>query len=77
MVYYAEAHHPDLVFYLRERKSPTLEQIFIDVEEIENNLWACGKLPSKKQNEDMDIEERSHFQRNGNGRHTSLKSTIC
>jgi hypothetical protein len=46
-VYYAITHHPDLAFYLRERKSPTLEHMFIDVEEIENNLWACGKLPSQ------------------------------
>jgi hypothetical protein len=46
-VYYAKAHHLDLAFYLRERKSPTLKQMFIDVEEIENNLWACGKLPKK------------------------------
>jgi hypothetical protein len=27
-VYYALAHHLDLAFYLRERKSPTLEQMF-------------------------------------------------
>jgi hypothetical protein len=41
-VYYALAHHRDLTFYLKERKSSTLQQMFIDVEEIENNLWACG-----------------------------------
>jgi hypothetical protein len=57
-VYYALAHHPDLDFYLREIKSPTLEQMYIDAEEIENNLWACGKLPGQMKNEDMDTEEQ-------------------
>jgi hypothetical protein len=46
-VYYALAHHPNLAFYLKERKSSTLQQMFIDVEEIENNLWACGMLPDQ------------------------------
>jgi hypothetical protein len=56
-VYYALAHHPDLAFYLRERKSSTLEQMFIDVEEIENNLWACGMLPDQIE-EDLNAEEQ-------------------
>jgi hypothetical protein len=57
-VYYALAHHPNLDFYLRERKSSTLEQMFIDAEEIENNLWACGKLPGQMKDEDMDTKEQ-------------------
>jgi hypothetical protein len=56
-VYYAIAHHPDLAFYLRERKSSTLQQMFIDVEEIENNLWACGKLPGQTKDEDLNAKE--------------------
>jgi hypothetical protein len=57
-VYYTLALHPDLAFYLRERKSLTLEHMFTDVEEIENNLWACGKLLNQIKNEDMDTEEQ-------------------
>jgi hypothetical protein len=56
-VYYALAHHPHLAFYLRERKSSTLQQMFIDVEEIENNLWACGMLPDQIK-EDLNAEEK-------------------
>jgi len=50
-VYYTVAHHHELTFYLRERKSPTLEHMFTDVEEIENNLRACEKLPNQIMNE--------------------------
>jgi hypothetical protein len=47
-----------LSFYLIERKSSTLQQMFTNVEEIENNLWDCGKLPSQIKDEDMKIEEK-------------------
>eukprot|EP01018_Ginkgo_biloba_P037631 Gb_34124 [translate_table: standard] len=46
-VYYIAAQRPNFSFYLRERRALTLEQMFIDVEEIEDNLWACGKLPQR------------------------------
>jgi hypothetical protein len=32
--------------------------MFIDAEEIENNLWACGKLPGQMKDEDMDTKEQ-------------------
>jgi hypothetical protein len=47
MVYYTLAQHHELFLYLRERKSSSLEQIFTNVEEIEDNFWACGRLPKK------------------------------
>jgi len=56
-VYYALAHHPDSAFFFRERKSPTLEQMFIDAEGIENNLWVCGKLPGQIKDENLHIED--------------------
>jgi hypothetical protein len=72
-VYYTLAHHPDLAFYLRERKSPTLEQMFTDVEEIENNLWACGKLLGQIKDENLDTEEqREEDEQNKSDMYTSL-----
>jgi hypothetical protein len=38
MVYYTLAQHPELFLYLRERKSSSLEQMFTNVEEIEENF---------------------------------------
>jgi hypothetical protein len=38
MVYYVMAQHSDLVLLLRERKSTSLSQLFMDVEEVEENL---------------------------------------
>jgi len=56
-VYSALACHPDLGIYLRERKSPMLEQMYIDAEEIENNIWACGKLPNQIKDQDSNTEK--------------------
>eukprot|EP01018_Ginkgo_biloba_P001504 Gb_17813 [translate_table: standard] len=55
-VYYTAAHHLDFAFYLRERRALTLEHMFIDAEEIENNLWACGKLPQRSFHEGIHRE---------------------
>jgi hypothetical protein len=38
MVYYIMSQYSDLVLYLRERKSTSLSQLFMDVEEVEENL---------------------------------------
>jgi hypothetical protein len=38
MVYYVMAQHLELVLLLRERKSTSLSQLFVDVEEVEENL---------------------------------------
>jgi hypothetical protein len=44
MVQYSMAQHPNLFLYLRERKSPSLQQMFVYVEEVESNIWACAQL---------------------------------
>jgi hypothetical protein len=38
MVYYVMAHHPELVFLLRERKYSSLRHLFEDVEEVKENI---------------------------------------
>jgi hypothetical protein len=38
MVYYTLAQHPELFLYLKESKSSSLEQMFTNVEEIEENF---------------------------------------
>ena len=38
MVYYIVSQHSDLVLYLRERKSTSLSQLFMDTEEVEEHL---------------------------------------
>ena len=43
-LYYMEAHDTNISFYLRERRSKTLEKYFTYVEELESNLWASGIL---------------------------------
>jgi hypothetical protein len=47
MVYYIMSQYSDLVLYLRERKSTSLSQLFMDVEEVEENLRACGRIQSQ------------------------------
>jgi hypothetical protein len=47
MVYYIVSQYSDLVLYLRERKSTSLSQLFMDVEEVEENLRACGRIQSQ------------------------------
>jgi hypothetical protein len=47
MVYYIVSQHSDLVLYLRERKSTSLSKLFMDAEEVEENLRACGRIQSQ------------------------------
>jgi len=51
MVCYMLAQHLDLLLCLRERKSSSLEQMFTNVEDIEENFGACGRLPKQFWNE--------------------------
>ena len=44
MVYYIVSQHSDLVLYLKEIKSTSLSQLFMDTEEVEENLRACGRI---------------------------------
>jgi hypothetical protein len=55
-LFYTTTHHPDIAFYLRERKSLTLQQMFTNAEEIEDNLQACGKLQNHTWDGDLDAE---------------------
>jgi hypothetical protein len=55
--YTATHHHPDLVLYLRERKSLSLQQMFVDAEEVEDNLRACGNLLDQVWDEDLEQEQ--------------------
>ena len=41
MVYYVATQHPDLVLFLRERKYSSLQQLFEDSKELEENIRAC------------------------------------
>ena len=44
MVYYVPTQHPDLVIFLRERKYSSLQQLFEDSKEREENIRACKVL---------------------------------
>jgi hypothetical protein len=46
IVYYVMAQHSELVLHLRERKSISLSQLFMDVGEVEENLQASGGIQS-------------------------------
>jgi hypothetical protein len=54
--YTATHHHPYLTLFLRERRSLTLQQMFTDAEEIEDNLRACGNLSDQIWDEDVDAQ---------------------
>jgi hypothetical protein len=47
MVYYTLAQHHESFLYLRERKSSSLEQMFTNAKEIEENFQARGRLPKQ------------------------------
>jgi len=44
MVYYIASQHPNIFLFLRERRASSLEQLFVDVEEIEEKFRACDRL---------------------------------
>jgi hypothetical protein len=47
MVYYIVSQHSKLVLYLRERKSISLSQLFMDFEEVDEKLRACGRIQGR------------------------------
>jgi hypothetical protein len=57
MVQCTVAQHPDIFLYLRERKSPSLQRMFVDAEEVESNLQACTQLSSQILDDVLDAEE--------------------
>ena len=57
MIQYTIAQHPNLFLYLKERKSPSLQQMFVDANEVENNLQFCGKLHDQIIDKDFNVQE--------------------
>jgi hypothetical protein len=62
---YATTLHPYVSFLLMERRSRSLQQMFSDAQEVEDNIQVCGKLSEQIQNEELDAEENDseHEQR--------------
>jgi hypothetical protein len=58
IVYYVMAQHPDLVLLLRERKSSSLRRLFEDVEEVEENIWACKRIRDQAYFENLHAHEQ-------------------
>jgi hypothetical protein len=57
MVYYEMAQHSDLVLLLRERKYSSLRHLFEDVEEVEENIWACKRIQDQAYFENLHAQE--------------------
>ena len=58
MIYYVAAHQQlDLVLHLKERKSLSLQDMFSNAREVEENLRACGKLVDQSRDEDLEQEQ--------------------
>lgn len=56
-LYYAMAFHSDFSFYLLKRKSVSLQQMFSNAQEVEDNLIACGKLSDKLEDEALSLKK--------------------
>lgn len=70
-IYYIAAHHPNVAFYIREMRSLSLKQMFMDAEEIENNLWFFEQLLSQRRNDTM-LSENQQESINDGFMHVSL-----
>jgi len=57
MVQCTIAQHPDLVLFLRERRSSSLQQMFIHEEDIEDNIRACGRILNLFWDGDLEHEQ--------------------
>jgi hypothetical protein len=44
MLYYIKAQHSDIIFYIRERISSSLGELFVDSREIAEKFWECDRL---------------------------------
>ena len=51
------AQHLDLFLYLKERKSPSLHQMFVDEKEVEKNIRVYGKLHDQIIDKDFNVQE--------------------
>jgi hypothetical protein len=61
---YVTTLHPYFSLLLLERRSVTLHQMFIDAQEVEDNLKACGKFLDQVKDEEWnaDIDDIEHEQ---------------
>ena len=55
-IYYIASQCSYVAFYLRERRSPTLEDMLVDAEEIEKQLWFHEQLSRQIGNDGMNSE---------------------
>jgi hypothetical protein len=62
MVYYVMAQHPELVLLLRERKSPSLRQLFEDVVEVKENIRASKWVHRQAYLENLHVHEQEDCQ---------------
>ena len=58
MVYYVMVEHSDLIFFLLERKSSSLIQLFEDAKGVEEKIWACKMLRDQAHVEDIQAYEQ-------------------
>jgi hypothetical protein len=61
---YVTTLHPNFSLLLLERRSTTLQQMFIDAQEVEDNLKACGNFLDQVKDEEWnaDITDSKHEQ---------------
>ena len=57
MVYYVMPQHSDLVFFLLERESSSLRQLFEDAKGVEENIQTCKMLRDQAHVEDTQAYE--------------------
>ena len=79
MIQYTMEQHPDLFLYLKEIKSPSLQQMFVDAKEVENNLRVCGKLHDQIIDKDFNVQEMEEvYEQQGSPRgFIPIKMLIC
>ena len=63
MVYYVMSQHSNLVFFLLERKSSSLRQLFEDAKGVEGNIRACKMLRYQAHVEDIQAYEHEEERR--------------
>jgi len=57
MLHYATTFNSTFSYFLMNKRFVTLQQMFIDAQEIYENLHACEKLPKHSLDEVIDANE--------------------
>jgi hypothetical protein len=55
-LFYVKSLHPDLSLLLIESRYVTLQQMFIDAQEVEDNIKACGKFLDQVKDEEWNVD---------------------